>query len=834
LAEFDLGQGPQLIVGGSIMQSSTGTTVRGVARWTGAAWAPLGEGFGEPVRALKVFDDGSGPRLFAAGDFQSSGSTPTSHIAVWNGSAWSGIGDLAGGSAFALEVFDGGTGPALYVSGAFKQAGGIPAASVARYDGTSWSALGSGISGNVLSLRSWNSPSGPRLVAGGEFSTAGGLSANLIAAFDGTNWSALGAGFGPTFWGQIRCLTTLDVGAGSELYAAGSFSEVGGLPGSHLARWNGASWTEMGSAIARDEFAPSLTAIESVNWNGSPLLAISGLFESAGGVVGPNIASYDASGFHGLGVPNAGILGEVLCSLEFDDGSGPALFVGGNFGIAGGSNANGIARFDGTSFHALGTGTALSVEALAIYDDGFGPKLYAGGNFESIGGITTPGRVARWNGSAWEALPGGTEPTGGFGIVWALAVFDDGGGPALYAGMRGLTNQYPRLARWRGGVWTQIFLPLNGDVFALATYDLGAGPRLVLGGRFNALAGSPMNGVAAFDGTNVLPISFGFIGVGGDRAFVEALHVHDGGSGAKLYAAGSIASADLAPAWGIARLDGGAWQALPDVGLAPSTGAGIGVGLALQTFDDGRGTGPALYVGGNFTAAGGVTAPNIARFDGQSWSGLGDGIGNTNAPPTFTQVRTLAAFGSGANRRLAAGGRFTHVGTQASSNIAIWSACGETGRTFCHGDGSATACPCGNASAPSARAGCLNSLLRGGTLRGEGEASLSDDTLILAGADMTNSTALYFQGVNVSNGGLGSVFGDGIKCVAGPFIRLGTKANALGGSSYPTGSDLPVSVRGQVPAAVTRRYSVRYRNAAAFCTVDTFNYTNALEIVWRP
>jgi hypothetical protein len=41
-------------------------------------------------------------------------------------------------------------------------------------------------------------------------------------------------------------------------------------------------------------------------------------------------------------------------------------------------------------------------------------------------------------------------------------------------------------------------------------------------------------------------------------------------------------------------------------------------------------------------------------------------------------------------------------------------------------------------------------------------------------------------------------------------------------------------VRGAVPAGATRTYQVWYRNAAAFCTSDTFNLTNGLVVTWAP
>ncbi len=157
----------------------------------------------------------------------------------------------------------------------------------------------------------------------------------------------------------------------------------------------------------------------------------------------------------------------------------------------------------------------------------------------------------------------------------------------------------------------------------------------------------------------------------------------------------------------------------------------------------------------------------------------------------------------------------------------------DPGTGFCLGDGSATPCPCGNASAVGAAAGCLNSLGTAGRLGGSGTPSVSADTLMLAGSGMPNSSALYFQGTAQQAGGAGAVFGDGLRCAAGSVIRLGTKTNSGGASSYPGGGDLSVSVRGAISPGDTRHYQVWYRNAAGFCTPSTFNLTNGYTLNWQ-
>lgn len=106
----------------------------------------------------------------------------------------------------------------------------------------------------------------------------------------------------------------------------------------------------------------------------------------------------------------------------FDDGGGPALYAGGTFTNAGGVAANHVAKWDGSSWSALGSGMDDDVHALTVFDDRGGPALYAGGGFITAGGVSANG-IARWNGSSWSGLGSRMDDD-----VYALTVFDDGGG----------------------------------------------------------------------------------------------------------------------------------------------------------------------------------------------------------------------------------------------------------------------------------------------------------------------------------------------------------------------------------------------------------------------
>ncbi|HOA06068.1 MAG TPA: hypothetical protein PKH86_09500, partial [Candidatus Fermentibacter daniensis] len=62
--------------------------------------------------------------------------------------------------------------------------------------------------------------------------------------------------------------------------------------------------------------------------------------------------------------------------------SGTDVYVGGDFTQAGGSPANYIARWDGSSWHSLGSGVDKWVYAIAVS----GTDVYVGGDFTQAGG----------------------------------------------------------------------------------------------------------------------------------------------------------------------------------------------------------------------------------------------------------------------------------------------------------------------------------------------------------------------------------------------------------------------------------------------------------------
>jgi hypothetical protein len=159
--------------------------------------------------------------------------------------------------------------------------------------------------------------------------------------------------------------------------------------------------------------------------------------------------------------------------------------------------------------------------------------------------------------------------------------------------------------------------------------------------------------------------------------------------------------------------------------------------------------------------------------------------------------------------------------------------CGPAGTPYCFGDGTGTACPCGNNGAPGN--GCASSVNpAGGNLSTSGSPSVSGDTLVLTSTGLPTGACLYFQGTTQLGGGLGVAFGDGLRCTGGTVVRLGTKQNPGGTSSYPVAGDPPIHIKGNDVAGDVRDYQCWYRNAAVFCTPSTFNLTNGIQITWAP
>jgi hypothetical protein len=473
---FSLGEVQDIVAwddggGEDIYATGNGSLFDDIARWDGSSWTPLGEGLSSEAYCLVVHDDGAGESLWAGGLFLSAGGKAAKRIARWDGGEWFPTGVGLATTAFAMCSSAVGGSPALYVVHPGWTPGETGETKLARWQGGAWSSFGDAGSANVQALVEFDDGSGPALYLGGSFSSIDGVPANSIAKFDGTSWSDVGGGVNSL----IYDLDVVDDGSGPALWACGIFTLAGGVAVNKVARWDGSSWSDVGG-----------------------------------------------------GLPGSGSAWEIE---EYDSGSGPEVYVAGNFNTLGGSAGDRIARWDGSSWGPVGAGISGSTaRALAVFDDGTGAKLIAGGVFASASGVANTNNLAAWDGTSWSSI-GGTEPY----LTWTVAqllVAADGSGCALYAcgffdeiGSTPLAN----IGRYDGATWTPLGSGVDqdtttADVMVVHDEGLGDGPRLVVAGSFTTLSDTlptPASHIATWggccDGVSAwTDLGFALSGVSGD------------------------------------------------------------------------------------------------------------------------------------------------------------------------------------------------------------------------------------------------------------------------------------------------------------------------------
>jgi hypothetical protein len=218
--------GTDLIACGNFFTAGGITGVGEIARWDGAAWHAMNNGFNAAVNAVYSY----GGRVYASGGFSGAvNGVPLSGIGSWalpNG-PWASPGPGIAGLGTAMTVYNG----ELIVGGqGVALAGPNPPVGVVRWSGSAWGVLGSGITGGAVNaLTVYNDGGGPGLIAGGTFITADGASANRIARWNGSTWQPLGSGM-PA---DVDALTVYN----GQLVAAGNFHTAGGVAADFIAAY---------------------------------------------------------------------------------------------------------------------------------------------------------------------------------------------------------------------------------------------------------------------------------------------------------------------------------------------------------------------------------------------------------------------------------------------------------------------------------------------------------------------------------------------------------------------------------------------------------------------
>ena len=271
----------------------------------------------------------------------------------------------------------------LYAGGNFTVAGGLPANRIASWNGTNWDSLssGAGPAGAVYDIDRYNGS----IIAGGSFSQIGGVQASGLAAWDGTSWS-------PLVQLKTRYNSTCSVFSilveNGQLYIAGSFDSINGMPANSVARFDGSNWFSY-PMIEND-----LSIIGEPTFYNGELYVIGNIWDPNQGV--KHIVRYDGTSW--LPVGNGFSLGAYTNALEVYNNE---LYIGGFFSPPNDPGYN-LVKWNGTNYIQLNMTPTFQVHELKV----IGNKLYVGGTFWAVGNIPNTAHCARLNGSTWESIGG--------------------------------------------------------------------------------------------------------------------------------------------------------------------------------------------------------------------------------------------------------------------------------------------------------------------------------------------------------------------------------------------------------------------------------------------
>lgn len=266
----------------------------------------------------------------------------------------------------------------IYICGNFTNWDGIANADyIVTYDPVAgaFAAVGTGADGRVRHIEF---DAAGNLYAAGAFTNIGGVLCRGVGYWDGSAWNALGP---PSSGGDVGAFA---IDLSGNIYVGGSWTNWDGIAAAdYWAVWSGSAWAAIGASTdaAVNDFAVAADGT----------LYIIGEFTTIGGVAANYIASYDGTTVSAMstGLGGGGAIVEVAPNS--------LVFACGTFTTAGGVTVNYITYWNGQGFFALPTlFTSVGLTRMRISPEG---EVWVLGSF--LTGGATPTSIVIWNGSTW-------------------------------------------------------------------------------------------------------------------------------------------------------------------------------------------------------------------------------------------------------------------------------------------------------------------------------------------------------------------------------------------------------------------------------------------------
>lgn len=265
------------------------------------------------------------------------------------------------------------------------------------------------------------------------------------------------------------------------LYVCGAFFELDTVYTPRFARWTGNSWERPAENLPNSAGAWMITHNDD--------LYLGGIFDSVGTMRAPGVVKWDGSDWSAVGNMHSLHSGPArVYSMAFYKG---ILYAGGNMQDSTGKEADLLWFKDSVWQEPPGwqNGFFTTITSLVVFQD----ELYVGGAFSKARGNAANG-IRRWDGTTWREVGNGTlsYASGNNAYIEQMYVHKD----ALYVvglfdSVDGIPAQY--IARWDGRQWCSLSnSSFSGHITDLSSWH----DTLYVAGGFITIDGDTVNYVA--------------------------------------------------------------------------------------------------------------------------------------------------------------------------------------------------------------------------------------------------------------------------------------------------------------------------------------------------